>query len=446
MKISIKNLGPIKKADIKINDLTIIAGGNNTGKTYIAYAIYGLLKELRKMQSAYFVSESEELIKKEVLTISAEQLKDKRNSIIKKVSERFSANIHNVFSAGKDQFSNTKILIDDYNELFPEYRGRDPIKLDLSPGNLEMKFKENGEIILSFVPKSSDQDMHKEYISYFLYFFLGKGDAPSPFILPAERQSIFLFYKELDIKKNILVEQLQKVSGERDNFDPFEFIEKHTARYALPIKDNIFFTRDIDNISKEESPFLNICDKIETMMGGYFELADKQVRFISKDGEKEKFNIPLYLASTSARGLSDIYFYLKHKAQKGDILIIDEPESHLHPANQIFMARLLALCVNSGLKVFISTHSDYIIREFNNLIMLSNNFDGKEEFLKSNDYGKGDFLKPESVSAYICEKGSLTPCAVDKKGIDMPSFDGTIDKINVVANELDYLTGPIDED
>ncbi len=182
------------------------------------------------------------------------------------------------------------------------------------------------------------------------------------------------------------------------------------------------------------------------MLGGYFEQADKEVRFISKVRKKEQFNIPLYLASTSARGFADLYFYLKHKASKGDILMIDEPESHLHPANQILMARLLAFCVNSGLKVFISTHSDYIIREFNNLIMLSNSFDGKEEFLKNNTYGEGDFLKPESVSAYICEKGGLTKCKIDKKGMDMPSFDDTIDKINNIADELDYLTGSIDED
>ncbi|MBW1650678.1 MAG: AAA family ATPase [Deltaproteobacteria bacterium] len=344
MKVSIKNLGPIKEADIRINDLTIIAGGNNTGKTYITYAIYGLLKEFENIYpyAEEFASEREELIEKGSLTIPAQQLTGIQAEFIKRISEKFSADIHNIFSAGKDQFSNTKILIDDYKEWADANWLQHPFKFDFESCIITIKHGENGEIIFSFVSTNRNKNISKTYVNAYLYFILLKTICPDPFILPAERQAISLFYKELDINKNFLVEQLQKVPDARDNFDTFQFIEKHTARYALPIKDNIFFTRDIDNIRKKESPLLNICDKIENMLGGYFEQADKEVRFISKVRKKEQFNIPLYLASTSARGFADLYFYLKHKASKGDILMIDEPESHLHPANQILMARLLA--------------------------------------------------------------------------------------------------------
>ena len=34
MKIAIKNLGAIKQAEFTLGELTIICGGNNTGKTY----------------------------------------------------------------------------------------------------------------------------------------------------------------------------------------------------------------------------------------------------------------------------------------------------------------------------------------------------------------------------------------------------------------------------
>jgi predicted ATPase len=57
-------------------------------------------------------------------------------------------------------------------------------------------------------------------------------------------------------------------------------------------------------------------------------------------------------------------------AQEGDFIIIDEPELNLHPDNQRKIARWLVRVVNAGFKVMITTHSDYIIREFNNLIML----------------------------------------------------------------------------
>ena len=50
--------------------------------------------------------------------------------------------------------------------------------------------------------------------------------------------------------------------------------------------------------------------------------------------------------------------------------MIDEPELNIHPENQRHIARLLARLVNAGLRIVISTHSDYIVREFNSLLML----------------------------------------------------------------------------
>ena len=44
MKFVFKKLGPIKEAELELGDLTIIAGRNNTGKTYVAYTLYGFLR------------------------------------------------------------------------------------------------------------------------------------------------------------------------------------------------------------------------------------------------------------------------------------------------------------------------------------------------------------------------------------------------------------------
>lgn len=50
--------------------------------------------------------------------------------------------------------------------------------------------------------------------------------------------------------------------------------------------------------------------------------------------------------------------------------MIDEPELNLHPSNQRVIARFLAKLVNSGIRVIVSTHSDYFVKEINSLIML----------------------------------------------------------------------------
>ncbi|MFZ4664147.1 MAG: hypothetical protein ACOYNY_44520, partial [Caldilineaceae bacterium] len=44
MKLSLEKLGALTAGDLELADLTIICGENNTGKTYLTYTLYGLLR------------------------------------------------------------------------------------------------------------------------------------------------------------------------------------------------------------------------------------------------------------------------------------------------------------------------------------------------------------------------------------------------------------------
>lgn len=92
--------------------------------------------------------------------------------------------------------------------------------------------------------------------------------------------------------------------------------------------------------------------------------------------------------------------------------------------------------MRTGVKVLVSTHSDYLIKEMNNLIMLNSNFEKKTEVVKRLNYEESDYLDPGRIRAYIAKENTLTRCEIDKFGIDMPNFDETINSINSVANEL----------
>lgn len=48
-------------------------------------------------------------------------------------------------------------------------------------------------------------------------------------------------------------------------------------------------------------------------------------------------------------------------ASEGDILIIENPESHVHPKGQSALGRLIALVATQGVQLFIETHSDHIL-------------------------------------------------------------------------------------
>lgn len=48
-------------------------------------------------------------------------------------------------------------------------------------------------------------------------------------------------------------------------------------------------------------------------------------------------------------------------ARPGDLLLIENPESHLHPAGQALIAKLIAIAANSGVQIIIETHSDHFL-------------------------------------------------------------------------------------
>ena len=207
-----------------------------------------------------------------------------------------------------------------------------------------------------------------------LYVRLLCNGFPEAFVITAERFGISLFYKDLDLARSHLVDQLQKLGTEdRKEVSPFLIIDQSTSRYALPIKDNIDFTRNIPDMRKRlgELGQERTHNDIRNMMGGYYKASSDDISFKSRTRGERSFEIPLHLASSSARGLSDLFFFLKHVAHANHLLIIDEPESHLDTKNQIGLARLLSRIVSLGIKVLVTTHSDYLLKELNNLIMAS---------------------------------------------------------------------------
>lgn len=63
--------------------------------------------------------------------------------------------------------------------------------------------------------------------------------------------------------------------------------------------------------------------------------------------------------------------YLRHQVDPGDVLIIEEPESHLHPSMQVQFTRRLAAMVHAGVRVIVTTHGEWVLEELANLVRLS---------------------------------------------------------------------------
>ena len=451
MKFVFKNLGPIDKAELELGDLTIIAGRNNTGKTYVAYTLYGFLQELYQGGSYLRIlvkshvpnmENLAEIVAKEGQVewpVDIKSLNLERDLITQEFAQDFSERIiARVFNSSEKDFEDTSVKVSIENE-FPEYA--ETRVLHSSQMNKFTINYGNGKICISRSKIDREPFSTTDILFYLtdLYVSFLFPEIPQPFILSAERFGISLFYKELDFSKGRLVETLQRV-GKDSGLLEFIQVNKMASRYALPIRDNIDYTRSLPDLQWERSELYDskLFEDIKNMMGGYYKSSGDDIRFRSKARKARRFDIPLHIASSSARGLSDLYFFLRHVAEEGQLLIIDEPESHLDTANQIQFARLLARAVRAGLKVLITTHSDYIVKEINNLLMLSTDFKDKSKVLKKLKYSEHDFLEPDSVRAYVAENNSLTRCTIERYGIDMPVFDTTIHEINKVSNELGF--------
>ena len=127
------------------------------------------------------------------------------------------------------------------------------------------------------------------------------------------------------------------------------------------------------------------------------EVTYPEISYAPVSGQPDTGKFPFHKTSSMVSELAPVILFLKYLVRPGDLVILEEPESHLHPASQRQMARGIARLVNAGVKVIITTHSDYFMGQVNNLLKLSRASKRK----RSNEgYDAVDCLKPEDVSAY----------------------------------------------
>ena len=104
-------------------------------------------------------------------------------------------------------------------------------------------------------------------------------------------------------------------------------------------------------------------------------------------------------ASSMVSELAPVVLYLRYVVQPGDLLIIEEPEAHLHPEMQAAFTRLLASAVQSGIRILITTHSEWILEELANLVRLSELPKERRVGIENADIA----LSPDQLGAWFFE-------------------------------------------
>ena len=162
----------------------------------------------------------------------------------------------------------------------------------------------------------------------------------------------------------------------------------------------------------------------------------------------------LHQTSSMVSEIAPLVLYLKHIVEPGDLLIIEEPESHLHPANQRNLAWGIVKMIRSGLKVMLTTHSDYFLTQLSNFIRLSS----LEDERTKRGYDENDYLNPDDVGCYLfrwndIESGSaIIPLEVSANdgiveeefyGVDEALYDEYIDLEGAIAKQANDSNGSL---
>ncbi len=82
-------------------------------------------------------------------------------------------------------------------------------------------------------------------------------------------------------------------------------------------------------------------------------------------------SLSLVQASSMVAELAPVVLYLRHLVRPDDVLIIEEPESNLHPAMQVEFTRQIAGLVRAGIRVIVTTHSEWVLQELANVVRAS---------------------------------------------------------------------------
>ncbi len=130
---------------------------------------------------------------------------------------------------------------------------------------------------------------------------------------------------------------------------------------------------------------------------------------------------------------------LRNDARIGDLLIIDEPELNLHPKTQRAVVRVLAKAVNRGLKIILSTHSDFVVRELSQLVMLSSERKTVRDAAETIGVSQESALSADKLGVYIVGAGDVRPVPVSERGFGAETLEDEIVRVNRDGARPDLL-------
>lgn len=451
MKLTIENLGIVKHAEIDLSKkFMLFCGRNSTGKTYASYVLHAFLEDGNVYQLHCIKEIVNQIVANGGFTITKAFIEEWLSANCQVVVEQ-TGSIFGISDTTKNKLFPKYSLSVNYTDEDYSEAISNPISAQLLEGSSFWKItKEQNSAMVKIESNVDSKKLQQSgniraamlicHILRDMAFCKMAGVR----MLTVERNSIYTFKTELSLSRNELIDQIQQTS--KSEIDIIDIINKSSRRYPFAVRSSLKVANDLENVQKSESVFVPVADMIEKnlLFGEVSMTKNGDVEF-HPQGMAAKSRLPFHLSSSIVKTMASFVIYLRHIAKVGDTLIIDEPEMNFHPDVQILLAQVFAILTARGLRVIVSTHSDYIVREINNLIMagaikkrglddgLLEELHYSEEMLL--DYNEVAVLQFVKTGKAIVRVSQLS---IDEEGFAVDSIDSAIHDQNVKAGRLYY--------
>ncbi len=403
MEIRIYNFGPIKEFTLDLSkELMVVYGENNIGKSYAVSVVYIILKRLLDLNFTQLEESNhlEKLINEEAIGKESQDLEKQLNkdecditdpicNMIKKIlGELLNKNLENAIITTFGPLNRLKNVKSKKIPLFDIKFLNDSIGIELG-NSVQIKEFQAGKKIIGKITQDhiiiigreehhqliiqdqtkSFRDCLKQVLDYMIkkLFLYAQMTIRKLYFFPASRsglnKGIQSFVPLIAKLSQIRASEVQKID---------------LPSYSEPYADYILHLSQIDGIQIGNKGVRDVVRFIEgKILGGEIDFdGEKKVLTYrpAKSGLVLNMNSVSSMVAELAPFVAFIKFLLLQSTVKLEgvpqpIIFIEEPEAHLHPEVQVLLAEVFVKLAAIGVKVIVTSHSNYLFNKFSNMLI-----------------------------------------------------------------------------